>query len=233
MAKRKKSSNLNHKAVFMVVVIMLLVGSVSIGLLYTKYIAEKNYQDAISLNEENANKFDYSGTTVEQDASKTINYVSYSRLGTGFSYQFPVYSNMEVDSENSEDLPNLKYKNVMPYTYSYISFSYFNLDENIPYSGEKILSRKQINVDGYPAQMIELEENYAGDGDGDSIYSYHIYVVVDDVNQAVRYSSKRIELLPKKFVINASTGNTNDERARIEIIRRVNEIIPTLKFTQD
>lgn len=231
MAKRKKVSGVNNKIVFIVIVIMILVGSVSIGLLYTNYLAEKNYQEAISLNTaEDSNSFDYSGAIVEDTGTEIK--VNYSRLGTGFSYQIPVYSNMDVDSDNSEDIPNLKFKNLMPYADSKITFSYGDSQDNSEpnYEGE-ILSTKQILVDGHPARIVETEEDYIKYGYGGG-YRYHVYVVVENVKQATRYSSKNVVISPRIFVIHGLTGDTTDERAREEVLKSVNELVATLKFKE-
>lgn len=232
MARKSRKSNLKYKIGFIVVSISILVGIVSFINLYTNYIADKNLRDSISQNPERTNNFDYSGTTVE-DASGEYK-VNYSRLGTGFSYKFPIYSNMEVNSSNPDDIPNLLFKNVMPYTDSVINFGYVNSDAEFPGNevGLKIISQKAISVDGKSAQIFEAERDNYSEGFGGS-YTYHVYVIVDNVMQAERFSSNKTRVTPKKFVIRASTGNTTDKRAKEEIIKRVNELIPTIKFIEN
>jgi len=240
MAKRKKSLKLSHKIILIILVAIILAGLVFFGRIYSQYVAQKNLQEAISQNVPDSDKFDYSGTKIENTGTKNL--VTYSRLGTGFKYDFSVNTNLEIDSDNSEKLPNLMYKNIMPYTDSIITFSYFHPDDNVPApifrdldpnDQGSTLSKKKITVDGHQAQITEIEDNYAGYSGDNSSYTYHIYVVVEDVNQGVRRSSNRVEIEPKKFIIHGETGNTTDERARNEIKNRVNEIIPTLKFTQN
>jgi hypothetical protein len=224
MAKRK-----NQRTKPLIILIVIVTLAIVSAVLLQKYGAEKAYKDAVSQNSSEDKSFDYKGTTIEETPG--LIKVKYTRLGTGFSYELPEYSNLEIDTSGSEDIPNLKYKNIMPYTDSSITFSYVDPDQEYNYEGEE-LSTKHITVDGHSARIVEAEQDYIRYGYGQG-YRYHVYVVVDNVNQARRFSSKDVEVTPRKFVIHGSTGDTTDERAKDEILEKVNELLPTLKFTQN
>lgn len=231
MAKKKKfKSTLRQKRILLGIILTPIIFFVLFPL-FGIYDKEKATQAPI----DDSVKFDYSGTTVKDTGA--IYQIDYSRLGTGFSYQIPLYTNMEVDSSNPEDLPNLKSQNVMPYTGSTIKFDYVDMDMKVPSleGGQlDIVSQKSILVDGKSAQYIEAVRDYLESGyDGYGSYTYHVYVIVDNVMQAERFSSDRVEITSKKFVILASTGDTSDKRAGEEIVKRINEIIPTIRFKEN